>query len=136
MNRGKRVRVPLIRQVTISECGVACLAMVFAYHKKKVSLEEIRDVCAVSSEGVTARRLVSVAESYGFISKGFRGVVNDLKESSLPCILLWDVAHFVVLTGFSVKSFYLNDPLVGKIKISSDLFAKYFSGVYLTFELL
>ena len=43
----RRSRIPFVQQLTATECGVACLAMVLGYHGKELSREEVRDVRAL-----------------------------------------------------------------------------------------
>src|SRR5581483_10490678 len=57
LGRNRR-RIPFIQQLSESECGAACLAMVLEYHGKQVSLEEVRETCAVNRDGVNARTLL------------------------------------------------------------------------------
>ena len=57
----KRLRVPMIMQMTASECGAASLAMILAYHKKRIPLDEIREVCSMNFEGTTAKNIITAA---------------------------------------------------------------------------
>jgi len=130
----KRVKTPVIMQMEMLECGAACLAMIMAYHKKWVPLEKVREECAVSRDGSLAKYIVMAARNYGFTAKGFKGGVEDVKGAIFPCIIHWNFNHFVVLTGFSEKYAYINDPAAGETKVPLDAFDKAFTGVYLTFE--
>jgi len=130
----RRVKVPVIMQMEMLECGAACLAMVMAYHKKWIPLEKVREECAVSRDGSNAKYIVMAARNYSFEARGKRGGVSQLKDAALPCIIHWNFNHFVVLTGFSEKYAFINDPAVGETKVSLDVFGKSFTGVYLEFE--
>lgn len=130
----KRVKVPIIMQMEMLECGAACLAMISAYHKKWIPLEKVREDCAVSRDGSSAKYIVMAARNYGFVAKGFRGGISKIREVSMPCIIHWNFSHFVVLTGISDKFAFINDPAMGEVKVSLDIFDKSFTGVYLTFE--
>ena len=46
-------QIPFIQQLSATECGAACLAMVLASHGKHVPLSDVRDMT-----GVNARRRV------------------------------------------------------------------------------
>lgn len=130
----RRVKVPVIMQMEMSECGAASLAMILAYYKKWISLEKVRQDCGISRDGSTAKYIVMAARNYGFTAKGFRGEVENVKKAPRPCIIHWNFNHFVVLTGLSNKYAYINDPAVGKTKVPMEIFDKSFTGVYLTFE--
>jgi ABC-type bacteriocin/lantibiotic exporter with double-glycine peptidase domain len=54
VKRGKRAKVPVVMQMEALECGGACLAMVLAYYRKWISLEQVRYDCGVSRDGSNA----------------------------------------------------------------------------------
>ncbi|MEL7622576.1 MAG: NHLP family bacteriocin export ABC transporter peptidase/permease/ATPase subunit [Clostridiales bacterium] len=130
----KRVRVPVVMQMEMLECGAACLAMILAYHGKWLPLERVREDCGVSRDGSKAKNILIAARSYGLIAKGYRSEVDDLKNAAFPCIIHWNFNHFVVLKGFSDKYAYINDPAAGEIHVPIEVFDKSYTGVYLHFE--
>ena len=130
----RRTKVPVIMQMEMLECGAACLAMILAYYKKWIPLEKVREECAVNRDGSNAKYVVMAGRNYGLEAKGFRGGVEDVKNAHLPCIIHWNFNHFVVLTGFSDKFAYINDPAAGEVKVPLEIFDKAFTGVYMTFE--
>ena len=130
----RRVKVPVIMQMEMLECGAASLAMVLAYYKKWIPLEKIREDCAVSRDGSTAKFMLMAARNYGFTAKGFKGGVATVKKAPLPCIIHWNYNHFVVLTGFSDKHAFINDPASGETKVPMEIFDRSFTGVYMAFE--
>jgi len=131
--RRKRAKVPVIMQMEMLECGAACLAMILAYYKKWIPLEKVREECAVNRDGSNAKYVVMAGRRYGLEAKGFRGGVDEVKDAQLPCIIHWNFNHFVVLTGFSDKFAFINDPASGEVKVPLDIFDKAFTGVYMTF---
>ncbi|MBP5654969.1 MAG: ATP-binding cassette domain-containing protein [Clostridiales bacterium] len=57
---------------------------------------------------------------------------ESLKESGkFPCIIHWNMNHFVVLCGFRGKHVYINDPARGSVKISWEEFDRSFTGIVL-----
>ena len=125
-------KVPVILQLEALECGAACLAMVMAYYGKWVPLEQARIDCGVSRDGSKAKNIYKAALHYGFDVKAYSMSPESLKsEGTFPCIIHWNMNHFVVLNGFKGKYVYINDPARGTVKITWDEFDKAFTGVVL-----
>lgn len=123
-------KVPVVMQLEALECGAAALAMVMAYYDKWVPLEQVRVDCGVSRDGSKAKNIYLAAENYGFDVKAFRMTPEDLKtEGEFPCIIHWNMNHFVVLNGFKGDSVYINDPARGTVKLSYEEFDRAFTGV-------
>ncbi|WP_156204712.1 NHLP family bacteriocin export ABC transporter peptidase/permease/ATPase subunit [Candidatus Syntrophocurvum alkaliphilum] len=116
------------------ECGAASLAMILAYYKKYLPLEQLREDCGVTRDGVKASNILKAARRHGLIAKGFRQEPEDLKEMQLPAIIHWNFNHFLVLEGFDKDKVYLNDPASGPKVVSEEEFDLSFTGVILTFE--
>ena len=128
------VKVPLIMQMEYVECGAASLAMILAYYGKYVPLEQVRRDCGVSRDGARASNLVTAAENYGMNAQGYRWSVESLMQKAhIPCIIHWNMAHFVVLRGFGKNKAYLNDPGLGEITVSMEEFDRSFTGIVLEF---
>ena len=132
--KNNRVRTPSILQMEMVECGAACLAMVCAYYKKYILLEELRVECGVTRDGVKAGNIVRAATKIGFVAKGFRKEPTDLAHMKPPMIIHWNFNHFVVFEGFKNGKVYLNDPASGQRVVSWEEFDLAFTGVVLTFE--
>ena len=123
-------RVPVVMQLEALECGAAALAMVMAYYGKWVPLEQVRLDCGVSRDGSKAKNIYLAAEHYGFSVKAFRMSPESLREKGqFPCILHWNMNHFVVLRGFKGRFAYLNDPARGEVKVNWEEFDRSFTGV-------
>ena len=116
-------KVPVVMQLEALECGAASLAMLMAYYGKWVPLEEVRLACGVSRDGSNAKNIYLAAQHYGFTVKAMRMTPESLqKNGKFPCILHWNMNHFVVLDGFRGKYAYLNDPARGTVKIPMEEF--------------
>nr|6MPZ_A Chain A, Double Glycine Motif Protease domain from AMS/PCAT Transporter [Lachnospiraceae bacterium C6A11]6MPZ_B Chain B, Double Glycine Motif Protease domain from AMS/PCAT Transporter [Lachnospiraceae bacterium C6A11]6MPZ_C Chain C, Double Glycine Motif Protease domain from AMS/PCAT Transporter [Lachnospiraceae bacterium C6A11]6MPZ_D Chain D, Double Glycine Motif Protease domain from AMS/PCAT Transporter [Lachnospiraceae bacterium C6A11] len=130
-----RAKVPVIMQMEALECGAASLAMVLAYYKKWVPLEQVRVDCGVSRDGSNALNVLKAARNYGLEAKGYRYEPEKLKkEGTFPCIIHWNFNHFVVLKGFKGKYAYINDPAKGDVKIPMEEFDRSFTGICLIFK--
>ena len=123
-------KVPVVMQLEALECGAASLCMVSAYYGKWVPLEQARLDCGVSRDGSTAKNIYIAAERYGFDVRAFSMSPEALRENGeFPCIIHWNMNHFVVLNGFRGKHVWLNDPARGTVKVSWEEFDRSFTGV-------
>lgn len=128
--RTKNAKVKTILQLEALECGAACLAMVLSYHRKFVSLEQMRIDCAISKNGSTAKNIIIAAQKHGLHAQGLKIEPWALRSNvNLPCILHWNFNHFVVLTGFKKNSAIIIDPANGPCVISKKKFSECFTGI-------
>ena len=128
-------RIPFVQQLTDTECGIACLAMILGYHGREVSLEQVRDVCGATRDGVNARSIVEASSLLGLRGRGVR---LDLDQLALvppgSTILHWEFQHFVVLAGLGRTYVDIVDPAAGPRRVPMEEFSRAFTGVALTFE--
>ena len=121
-------------QLEAAECGAVCLAMVLAYYKKWLPIEEVRRDCGVSRDGSNAKNILKAANNYGLSTKAYRFEPQELKNNvAFPCIIHWNFNHFVVLCGFRRGKVLINDPARGKIWVSYREFDDAFTGICLCF---
>ena len=126
-NFKKKVKVVL--QLSNTECGIAALAMLLAYHGADISLEVLREKCGTSRDGCKASTLCDVARELGFIADGYRVELEDIVNLAQPVIAYWGFNHYVVIRGVAIDRVYLNDPSLGAISVSLHDFDKFFTGV-------
>lgn len=129
-----RRKVPHIMQAQHSECGVACLAMIAAYHGLKVDLHKLRGAGLVSEQGASLRQLTDYATLMSLNSRAVKLEPAQLHELSLPAILHWDMQHFVVLSRVSSRAITINDPAIGERKLSWAEFGEHFTGIALELQ--
>ena len=127
-------KVPVIMQMEALECGAACLAMVAAYYRKWVPLEQVRLDCGVSRDGSNAKNILLAARNYGLEAKGYRMDFEALKtKATFPCIIHWEFDHFVVLDGFKGGKAVVNDPARGIVRLTMDQLDEGFTGICIMF---
>ncbi len=127
-----RAKVPVVMQLEALECGAACLAMILAYYRKWVPLEQVRIDCGVSRDGSNAKNILMAARNHGMNAGGYKMEPEALREKgTFPCIIHWNFNHFVVCCGFKGKYAYLNDPARGSVKVTMKEFDEAFTGICL-----
>lgn len=122
---------PIIRQTESAECGLACLAMISGWHGLLIDLPTLRNRFNISTQGMTLQRLIDCASEINYSSRPVRLEPNDLKSLNLPCILHWNMNHFVVLCKVRNNKLTIHDPDKGKLSISVSEVGKYFTGIAL-----
>ena len=114
-----------------SECALACLAMIASAHGLYADLAELRRRFPVSLKGATLAQLIRHAEALGFAARPLRLELEELGELALPCILHWDLNHFVVLKRVQRDRVVILDPAVGERVLPRAVVSKHFTGVAL-----
>ena len=127
-------KTPSIYQMEATECGAASLSMIFAYYGKNMPLEKMRIETGVSRDGCNAKNIMRAGKKYGFEVKGFRKSLDNLLKLKPPCIIHWNFNHFVVYEGQKGKNYYINDPAMGRRKLTYEELDDAFTGIVLTFE--
>lgn len=131
---GNYCKTPTIFQMEATECGAASLSMIFAYFGKFLPLEQMRIETGVSRDGCNAGNIMRAAKRYGLACRGFRKEPEALRDIQTPCIIHWNFNHFVVFEGFKGKYAFINDPAIGRRKLTWEELDECFTGVILTFE--
>jgi len=108
-----------VRQHEAHECGLACFAMVAAFHGHRLALDECRRLTP-SAGGASFRTLVDLASRFGFEARGVEAAGAALAGVRLPAILHWNDDHFVVLEDLRSGDALIHDPNHGSLTISLD----------------
>lgn len=131
LNFKLRARVPSVLQSESSECGLACLAMISGYYGLEIDLIGIRRRFTISSQGTTLQQIISMAGRLKLASRALQLEVNEINNLQLPCIIHWDMDHFVVLTKVNKDSVTIHDPASGERTIQMSQFGRSFTGIAL-----
>lgn len=134
MKNSKRVKTPTIYQMEATECGAASLSMVFGYYGKFLPLEQMRIETGVSRDGCNAKNILRAARKFGLEAKGYKKSLESLLECPGPCIIHWNFNHFVVWEGVEGKYAYINDPAMGRRKLTIEEVDDCYTGITLVFS--
>ncbi len=121
----------MILQSEAAECGLACLAMVAGAHGHDTDLLTLRRRFELSSRGATLARLMEIAEALGFSNRAVRLELDELPQLKLPCLLHWDLNHFVVLVAADDRGITIHDPAMGARRLTTKEASPHVTGVAL-----
>ena len=131
LNFGLWARVPLLLQTEAAECGLACLGMIAGYHGHRTDLAFLRRRFSISLKGSTLKQLIDIAGQLQMASRPLRLELDELGQLKTPCILHWDLSHFVVLKRVTGRTIEILDPAHGEMRMPLSQASKHFTGVVL-----
>lgn len=124
-------RLPVVLQSEAAECGLACLAMILGFYGHPIDLATLRRRYAISLKGTTLRHLMEIAGAMGLSARALRLELQDLSRLRLPCILHWDLNHFVVLERVGHSTVTVHDPVCGRRNLNLREVSRLFTGIAL-----
>lgn len=120
-----------ILQAESQECGLACLAMIASAYGLHLDLSMLRRRFAISVKGSHLAQIANYAQALNFSCRPLRLELDEIKQLRLPCILHWNLNHFVVLEKVKRDHIIILDPAVGRRKLRMDEVSRCFTGVAL-----
>ncbi len=117
LNRSKhllRKRIPVILQDEMSECGMACIAMISSFHGKALTLRHLRQRYRAARDGMSLLQVIKVCEEQDLVSRPLRLSLTSIRQLRTPSILFWNNRHFVVLEAVTTRGVHIVDPAVGR----------------------
>ena len=117
------------KQLDAMDCGPTCLRMIARHYGRSYSLQNLRERCHITREGVSMLGISDAAESIGFRATGVKITWEQLRdEMPLPCIVHWNQRHFVVVYeirkkrgGYVIK---VADPASGLLTYTEEAFCR------------
>ncbi len=131
LNFARRPRLPVVRSAEAAECGLACMAMIAAYHGHDVDLNGLRQRFSFSLAGATLRSVMALADDLGFSCRALKVELDSLSKLRAPAILHWDLNHFVVLKSVRNGRAVIHDPASGARTYDLAQLSQHFTGVAL-----
>lgn len=122
-------RLPLILQDSAAECGLACLAMIAAWHGHNSDMSELRRKHDLSFSGMNAEHLKQMAAHLGLSARVAKCSLDDLRNIKLPCMIHWGMSHMVVLKRIGRKHAVLHNPNHGLVWADRKMLSENFSGI-------
>jgi ATP-binding cassette subfamily B protein RaxB len=128
---GATRRLPVFLQTEAAECGLASVGMVACYHGHRIDLAALRRRFTVSLKGATLAFLMQAAGKMHLAPRPLRLELGELPQLRAPCILHWDLNHFVVLKAADARGVVIHDPAVGIRRLSVAEVSTHFTGIAL-----
>lgn len=122
--------VPVVQQTGATECGLASLASVLAFHGRHIPVHALRDHLTAGRDGTNAADLLHLAERNGLAGRGLRvDAIEDLRRLQRGAILHWRFSHFVVLDRAVKRGLRVMDPAAGRRIVTWEEVSRNFTGV-------
>ena len=122
-------KLPMIQQAEVAECGLACLAMIASYYGYDTDLLTLRRQFSISLKGSRLQDLIDLGKKLHLLSRAVKLDLDDLKHLKTPCILHWDLDHFVVLKKVCGNNVVIHNPAIGVVKYKMAEVSQHFTGV-------
>lgn len=130
-----RQRLPVFTQMTSTECGAACLAMVLTYYGYQTSVSEVSIDCDIGRDGVSAATILRAARRYGLQARAVAlqntGYFTRLTD---PAIVYWNFNHFLIVERWTSQKVLVVDPAMGRKVLTNEEFDEGFTGVALLLQ--
>jgi ATP-binding cassette, subfamily B, bacterial CvaB/MchF/RaxB len=130
----RRNQLPVILQTEAAECGLACLCMVASYFGHRLDLASLRRRFSVSLKGATLKGVMTMAQGLALQTRPLKLEMENLTQLRTPCVLHWDMNHFVVLKEVTGTHAVIHDPGIGVRRLRLAEFSKHFTGVALELQ--
>ncbi|MDV5061990.1 peptidase domain-containing ABC transporter, partial [Vibrio diabolicus] len=121
----------MIYQSEAAECGLACLAMISNHFGYEVDMNSLRQRYPQTLKGATLEQLISIASELNLAGRAIKLNLEDLNKLKVPCVIHWDLNHFVVLKKVARKKVIIMDPAFGVRTLDIQHVGKHFTGIAL-----
>jgi ATP-binding cassette subfamily B protein RaxB len=105
--------------------------MIANAHGQHWRLMDLRHKFPQTLKGANLKQLIDQSQVLGFNARPVRLELEELHQLATPCILHWDLNHFVVLQKIKGQQVTLIDPALGLRNISLAIASQHFTGVAL-----
>jgi ATP-binding cassette subfamily B protein RaxB len=105
--------------------------MISSAHGQRIDLADLRRRFIVSLKGTNLEQVIRYASALNFSSRPVRLDMEELGHLKMPCILHWDMNHFVVLQRVKNDKAHVLDPAIGAQRLDMKQVGEHFTGVAL-----
>lgn len=123
------MRTPTRIQAHTAECGAVCLSIILETHGVCLPALTMRRLCGVTRDGASIKNIVDAAEGLGFQCNVYKKGLAKLTIDNGAVILHWDFKHFVVLEKINSVYAWINDPAIGRRRITLDELSNHYTGI-------
>ncbi|GAB3492442.1 peptidase domain-containing ABC transporter [Flexivirga lutea] len=116
-------------QLTPTECGLCCAAMVLHSRGCRDSTVFLRAELDLGRDGASIGQLRSLLEARGLSTKLYKANTEGLRKVGGQVIAHWENSHFVVVEKIGRRRARIVDPAVGRRSVDLERFEESFSGV-------
>lgn len=131
LNFGWCRQLPVMQQTQATECGLTCVGMIANYFGHAIDMVTLRKRFPTSLKGATLADVMLIAHQLGMAGRALRLELDELGKLRRPCILHWEMNHFVVLKSVAKGKITIHDPARGKRDVPMDEVSRSFTGVAL-----
>lgn len=105
--------------------------MLAAYFGNGEDLAGLRRRCGVSLTGATLDAVMRACSSVQLSTRAVRCRLSELRRLRTPCILHWELNHFVVLRKVAGDGLVIHDPAQGRVHAPMNAADRKFTGIAL-----
>lgn len=125
-------KIPVVKQVGQTECGLACCTMVLNYYDSKVNISDLQKELDVGRDGLSIGQMKNFLIGKGLDARVYKVPnLNNLLNYEIPIITFWENRHFIVVESLNTGKVIVNDPAIGRKELSYAEFYRGFSNYIL-----
>ncbi len=130
------MRYTFVKQLDVTDCAAACMAMVCMHYGKDTTITQLRDIMGTDIKGTNLIGLSKCAKELGFLNQAIRvdreGFLSDYTLPAIANVITKEgLSHFVVVFKITKKHVIIGDPAKDLEKVDIDTFYKKFTGAML-----
>tara|TARA_B110000091_G_scaffold214440_1_gene267908 strand:+ start:16540 stop:18558 length:2019 start_codon:yes stop_codon:yes gene_type:complete len=115
-------------------CGLAALIMIDHHFGGQTNACQFEAVHGPSDQQWSAADMILNATHLGLSGQAIELEPAELAALTLPCVLHWQLNHFVVLRAIRWGRYIIDDPAMGRLSVDRQALKDHFTGIALTFQ--